>query len=584
VTGLSLPQNGGSCTLIVDYMPVSPVVSTATIDVQYSGSNLEAAVATRIIKGTGSLDCFDYPVPACPPPLPALAFTDSVSPNYGNVNIGSSADATFVLVNEGPVDGTLGTVSDSGVGISAPFSVQGGTCVTGFVLQARKANSCTLIVRFTPQTPGTVAAQTVSVSYAGTNGSSVVTRSVYGTGVLNCQADGNLLSYFNQGETAAGNDNSSAAAQGTAAGNAASYQTGYNDGYAATYTAVYNSAYQKAYTAAYNAAYPTAYGNAYNQTCPGGTSAGTTDGKSEGTTTGQHDGYQAGYNAAYPTAYTDGYNQGFAAGQQACSQATAAVQLDEQIRALVAARQGGTTSGAPTVRTQTTPPDQNPSNEQACYNQGYNQTYNPNAYQQAYATAVKTNPNYQQGYSAGTNQASTDAQAAGAAKGTPDGTAAAQNDGATNGSADGYNKCYQAAYTSAYNSAYTTAYNAAYPNGSNAGDADGTSVGYTDGYNAAANCGNTAAAVQVVAKVSRGLAPNTRFMPSYGSGQSWAVAGPNGLVLDVFVQEPVMRGAPVAALNRDLRNQSLELMQSSAAPALRLQLLLQRRAAQANLR
>jgi pimeloyl-ACP methyl ester carboxylesterase len=99
-------------------------------------------------------------------PPPAMQVSP-MSSDFGLVLAGSSADRPFIVTNTG--GGTLAGAASVG----SPFSV-----VSGETYSLGRLQSATVIIRFTPVTPGLVQTQ---VSFTGAGGAS---RSVTGTGVL----------------------------------------------------------------------------------------------------------------------------------------------------------------------------------------------------------------------------------------------------------------------------------------------------------------------------------------------------------------------------------------------------------------
>lgn len=101
--------------------------------------------------------------------LGQLAFS-STPANFGAVAPGSTTTITLTLSNSGSEPLSLKILTDSALGLSAPFSLgNGGTCTTGTVLAS--AASCTLSISFAPTVVG-VASQTAQFSYD-SNGSSL---------------------------------------------------------------------------------------------------------------------------------------------------------------------------------------------------------------------------------------------------------------------------------------------------------------------------------------------------------------------------------------------------------------------------
>ena len=182
-TGASISAINGNCTVTVRYIPTATSLATATMDVSYS-SPAGSADATRPIQGTGLLDCTNYPQAQCPPPSTTLTISDTTTYDYQTVTIGTSANHTFTVSNTGAANAVLGDMSTAGLQLSGPFTVVGGTCTTGQTVIA-SAGSCTITVNFAPTAPA-LATTTMNIAYTSPAGGENATRSMQGTGVLDC--------------------------------------------------------------------------------------------------------------------------------------------------------------------------------------------------------------------------------------------------------------------------------------------------------------------------------------------------------------------------------------------------------------
>lgn len=87
--------------------------------------------------------------------------------NFNSVSPGFSLTHTFTVKNSGAAAATLGDISSTGLGLSAPFSFAGGTCSTGFTL-APDGGTCTLQIKFSPSIAGG-ASTTLKVSHSYTD-------------------------------------------------------------------------------------------------------------------------------------------------------------------------------------------------------------------------------------------------------------------------------------------------------------------------------------------------------------------------------------------------------------------------------
>ena len=157
---------GATCTIVVNYSPLTTGLATDTILIGYNdGSN--AQTATRDIQGTGT-------------PPATLTISDGPSYDFGIQATGSNTDFAFTVTNTGGFIASL----MSGSGLAAPFEFSGGsypgaggTCAANLAAGA----TCTIVVRFSPIVVGG-ASDTIQLDY--NNGFAVasVTRDVIATG------------------------------------------------------------------------------------------------------------------------------------------------------------------------------------------------------------------------------------------------------------------------------------------------------------------------------------------------------------------------------------------------------------------
>ena len=174
--GGTYPGTGGSCaatlavtatcTVVVQYSPVSIGTTSATMQIDYN-NGLVAAVSTRDLAGT-----------SVPPAV--LAISDGATYDFNTVAVGGSAEKIFTVTNTGGYNAS----SLSGAGISAPFTFKngsypgtGGNCGTNLAVGA----SCTVVVTYAPTSTG-LQTSTLQVTYNdGVNGQTA-SRPVQGTG------------------------------------------------------------------------------------------------------------------------------------------------------------------------------------------------------------------------------------------------------------------------------------------------------------------------------------------------------------------------------------------------------------------
>lgn len=148
-SGQVLEPRSGNCDMLITFTPLSVGDFSATIGIAYNWPNSGASqwVSSRPLKASSFV-----PV--------AISTT---SPYYDIRETGSVQTQSVTVSNAGGFDATLGTISDAGLGLSAPFSLVGGTCKTGQVLPAG-GGTCTLDVQFAPTVSGT-ATDNIEVRY-----------------------------------------------------------------------------------------------------------------------------------------------------------------------------------------------------------------------------------------------------------------------------------------------------------------------------------------------------------------------------------------------------------------------------------
>lgn len=82
----------------------------------------------------------------------SLSFSGDTG-DFRNVAVGVPQSHTLKIVNSGNEAAVLGAIGDEALGLAAPFSVTGGTCVSGGTV-APNGGSCTLILTFSPTAAG----------------------------------------------------------------------------------------------------------------------------------------------------------------------------------------------------------------------------------------------------------------------------------------------------------------------------------------------------------------------------------------------------------------------------------------------
>jgi len=129
--------------------------------------HLSATTFAWIPSIVGPLSCAGEPAPAL------LSFNDPGS--HGEVAVGSFADVTYTVSNDGQSEATSVVFS----GLAGDWSISGGTC--GASVAA--GSSCTVIVRFAPSSVGS-SADTLLLDYDDGIGSApTVSKGVAGTGI-----------------------------------------------------------------------------------------------------------------------------------------------------------------------------------------------------------------------------------------------------------------------------------------------------------------------------------------------------------------------------------------------------------------
>ena len=165
---VSLPGGNSTCTIVVTFSPTSPGLATSALTVGYFDGASNQSVS-RPLQGTGV-------APA------VLALSDGPSFNYGTDVDGTSNDHTFTVTNTGSATATALTPTT----LSAPYSFKGGTYPgTGGTCGASLAGSnatCTIVVTFSPTTPG-LTTSALALTYSNGASNQNVSRTLQGTGM-----------------------------------------------------------------------------------------------------------------------------------------------------------------------------------------------------------------------------------------------------------------------------------------------------------------------------------------------------------------------------------------------------------------
>jgi hypothetical protein len=138
---------GGNCTINVSFAPGTTSAGAKSANLRVTAGN--APTQTVSLSGTALVGTpsFSGPVPA----LTTVPATTAVK--NGTITVTNNATGT----NAGPLTLTAAPTASRTPGQpnDGTFSVTGGTCVSGFVLNPNSANSCTIFVRYTPNAGNT---------------------------------------------------------------------------------------------------------------------------------------------------------------------------------------------------------------------------------------------------------------------------------------------------------------------------------------------------------------------------------------------------------------------------------------------
>lgn len=174
--GGTFPGTGGTCiatlaaaatcTVIVDFSPVSAAVFNDIIDISYNDGQ-GSQTASRAVTGEGG--------------LALLTISDGATFDYGILVPGATGSKTFTVTNSGGVGAT--SMAD-GAGLAAPFNWKGGTYPgTAGTCGATLATSatCTIVVNFVPSAVA-VYNDTILLNYNDGQAAQVANRAVTGEG------------------------------------------------------------------------------------------------------------------------------------------------------------------------------------------------------------------------------------------------------------------------------------------------------------------------------------------------------------------------------------------------------------------
>lgn len=137
-SGAIVPKSYGSCLLELAFTATEAREYSDTFTVNYTwGDGAGSGTLSALATGTGE------------PPLR----TSWDSRTFRARPLGTVTETTFTVRNAGGYVVTLGDVRSDHLGLAAPFSAVGGTCLSGAALLADA--TCTMLVRFSPNSVDT---------------------------------------------------------------------------------------------------------------------------------------------------------------------------------------------------------------------------------------------------------------------------------------------------------------------------------------------------------------------------------------------------------------------------------------------
>lgn len=142
---------GGNCTIEVGFLPTTLGASSGALTLTASDVVGAIGSATRAVQGTGTGTA-------------AVTLTPVGSFTFSTTVVNTSTTQTFTLVNGGPAAGTLGDLTTSGLGLSAPFTRTGGTCANNAQSINGSGGTCTVIIEYAP-TSAITSEQAISIAY-----------------------------------------------------------------------------------------------------------------------------------------------------------------------------------------------------------------------------------------------------------------------------------------------------------------------------------------------------------------------------------------------------------------------------------
>ncbi|MGC4122726.1 MAG: choice-of-anchor D domain-containing protein [Myxococcales bacterium] len=153
-----------TCKVVVTFTPTSRTGSSADLKINYD-DGAASQTAVRHLIGTGST-------------VAIVAFSGF---DYGQVNVGSTADHTFTVTNSGEAPASGLTAAPLGAGFSfkdGAYPGTGGTCGASL-----PAGACTLVITFAPTRAGT-ASTALELSFSDGLAPASVSRTLTGLGFV----------------------------------------------------------------------------------------------------------------------------------------------------------------------------------------------------------------------------------------------------------------------------------------------------------------------------------------------------------------------------------------------------------------
>jgi alpha-tubulin suppressor-like RCC1 family protein len=134
---------GDACTLVITFTPQERTSIFFSFQVNYTwaGSGLAGTVQGSVQAASEE----------------PFSISDRPAFHFGPLSIGSNATKIFTVTNWHDEDVLFETLNDEALGLEVPFSLNGGTCLTG--VAPSRGGQCTLAVQFSPTNLGVASDQ-----------------------------------------------------------------------------------------------------------------------------------------------------------------------------------------------------------------------------------------------------------------------------------------------------------------------------------------------------------------------------------------------------------------------------------------